>query len=116
IITHDGYCIESVLFSNLDNLKRLLLVVYSHLDSHQLINKIDEVIESFDNNIDKVSTSLYKQLKTSFDGQMNNNRPEFEGHTLDLTIAEWVAKRQSNHNSCSMYMSKKMIKNFIYEL
>lgn len=116
ILTHDGYCIESVLFSDLDNLKRLLLIMYSHLDDNLIIRSIDEVVEYFDTNIDKVSSPLYQQLKSSFEGQMNNNRPEFIGHTLDLTIAEWVVKRKFNLNSCSMYMSKKMIKEFFYLL
>lgn len=116
ILTHEGYCIESVLFSDLNNLKRLLLIIYYHLDHHQVISSIDEVVEYFDTHVDKVSSLLYQQLKTSFDGQMNNNRPEFSGHTLDLTIAEWVIKRQNDSNSCSMYMSKKMIKEFIYIL
>lgn len=114
ILTHDGYCIESVLFSDIDNLKRLLLNIYYHLDSDLVLRSVDEVIAYFDNNIDKVSSPLYQKLKNSFDGQMNNNRPEFVGHTLDLTISEWVIQRQANLNSCSMYMSKKMIKEFIY--
>lgn len=114
-ITHNGYCIESVLFSNIDHLKRLLTIIYYHLDYELLINSIDEVIKYFDENIDKVSSNLYQQIKTSFDGQLNN-RPEFNGHTLDLTIAEWVELRSVNTNSCSMYMSKKMIKRFIYDL
>lgn len=116
ILTHHGYCIESVLFSDLNNLRRLFLIIYSHLDFYQVLSEIDEVIKYFDNNIDKVSSPLYQQLKTSFDGQMNNNRPEFEGHALDSTIAEWVVRRQENPNDCSMFMSKKMIKNFIYKL
>lgn len=120
IHTHDGYCIESVLFSNLDILevyiRKLLPYALSHpIDEAVAPRTIDvkQFIESYCNNIENsisnVTSDLYVDMKTRFSTQKKPQRPELDSVEFDDFAAE-------ASQSVQFLMNKSNIANFVQEI
>lgn len=99
IHTHDGYCIESVLFSNLDILEAYIRKLLPHALSHPIdetvaTQSIDvkQFIENYcynmKNSISNVTSALYLDMKSRFSTQKKPQRPEMDSVEFDDFAAE----------------------------
>lgn len=120
IHTHNGYCIESVLFSDLDILdvyiRKLIPYALSHpIDTAATPRNIDvkQFIENFcdniKNSISNVTTELYADMKSKFSSQKKPQRPELHDVEFDAFAAEASQNVQ-------FLMNKKNIANFVHEI
>ena len=89
--THDGYCIESVLFSNCDILKiflqKLLSGVQIDLDTF-----ISDFVNTKKNSIRSVGSELYLKMKDKFASQMT-----FAFHIRVHILFAWYNKENRFH-------------------
>lgn len=120
IHTHDGYCIESVLFSNLDILevyiRKLLPYALSHpIDETVATRNIDvkQFIENYchniKNSISNVTSALYLDMKTRFSTQKKPQRPELDSVEFD----DFAAEASQN---VQFLMNKNNIAKFVQEI
>ena len=120
IHTHDGYCIESVLFSNLDLLeiyiRKLIPYALSHpIDETVAPQDIDvkQFIENYCNNIkssvSNVTSVLYSDMKMRFSTQKKPQRPELDSVGFD----DFAAEASQN---VQFLMNKNNIANFVQEI
>lgn len=111
--SHQGYCIESVLFSDLFILTNFLKSII--LNEHK--DKIDQQAIKF------ILDEMYNQLKdattelnTEFEGKFlsqKKNRPEFESHTFN----DFLRGIEEHGNiRYELFMSKPMIVKFIHDV
>lgn len=91
--SHNGYCIESVLFSDIPLLKSFLIRHNSGIDAQALSDAVDESIALITANAANVTSNIYCGLKASFNGQ-KNNRPEFEKLDFDEVVQDWNTGNQ----------------------
>lgn len=120
IHTHDGYCIESVLFSNLD----ILEVYIKKLIPYALDHPIDDTItpqninvkefinnycDNIKNSISNVTSPLYSDMKMRFSTQKKPQRPELDSVEFD----EFAVEASQN---VQFLMNKNNIVNFIHEI
>lgn len=105
---HDGYCIESVLFSNPATLSKYLKKLFdsSMFDIDEFICKY---LEKESNEISSLDSDIYCCLKSKFTTQKKDSRPELENVDFDD-----FAKEASKH--IQFYMNKDNIKAFILKL
>lgn len=106
--THKGYCIESVLFSDLN----LLNVYLSKLISNESYN-LDEFIANYFSNLSKtiasVSSPLYINMKNKFASQKKDSRPELN----DVNFDSYANEASQN---IEFVMNKDNISTFVLEL
>lgn len=111
--SHNGYCIESVLFSDMPILQRFIcsLVDYlPHADVNQLIASI--VRDDIETAICDVNSELNQTVQGRFNSQ-KRNRPEFEDLEYADVMRSW---RRSGVFQTSLVMSKPLIKEFVLKL
>ena len=107
--SHNGYCIESVLFED----KKILAQVL-HRETRKSIVKIFNFIKEFDKSYSEslkdVMSELYKEIDSCFDGQKKDSRPEL----AKIEFADFV---RDCYNSSSIklhfVMNKHQIKKFV---
>lgn len=109
--SHQGYCIESVLFSEINILKEYIKSLVSNLSNEVVSQSIDLVLTEISTAAKTLSHDLNKQIELSFNGQ-KNNRPEFEGLEFIDVIRSW----ESNNFKYECIMSKPLIQEFILRL
>ena len=120
IHTHNGYCIESVLFSDLDILdtyiRKLIPYALSHpVDEAITPQNIDvkHFIENHCNNlknsISNVTSCLYLDMKSKFLSQKKPQRPELKDVEFDAFAAESSRRVQ-------FLMNKNNIADFIHAI
>jgi len=84
VMYHDGYCIESILFSDIDKLANILC---KNTPSNISLSIIKEWITNYKNNlltqITNVSSEEYQLLKDKFKGQKKDSRPELRDIDFD---------------------------------
>lgn len=107
IFTHNGYCIESVLFSN----RELLLIYINKLipDGFDAENFIDDYFREISTDISSTSSELYISMKRKFKHQKKPARPELENVDFDDFSSE------ATHN-IHFAMIKDNIRNFVLRL
>lgn len=104
---HDGYCIESTLFSELNKLHQYLASLTSididviELNSH---NILDQILEEFKN----ITASRSIKLEQQFNSQ-KNNRTELEGTSFRDVLTDGAA----NRDSLKYLMNKGTIREYI---
>lgn len=110
--SHEGYCIESVVFSELNILKRYIYSLLPHLEKTLTNSYIDEVIETTGNEIKDMSSSINKEVQIRFDSQ-KDNRPEFDKLTFTDVIRCWATDEDLK---IERIMSKPLIKKFVLDM
>lgn len=109
-ICHEGYCIESTLFSDLNKLYQYISFITSsnitsiETNSNTILDQI--ILETKD-----ITTSRYKKLEQQFNSQ-KNNRPELSTTNLSEVIVDSTIDR----NAIKYLMNKKTIREFINSL
>lgn len=107
--SHQGYCIESVVFSDIAILKRFFCSLIDVISSDNVCRYVDDQIDQLRNDIVDINSSINKEVQISFDGQ-KNNRPEFEGLQFIDVVRSWSEGGQFQPERV---MSKKLIKRFV---
>lgn len=103
--THNGYCIESVLFSDDDILSRFLQKI-SSINKEIIKSYIDDYKETIKNSLANVSSEKYKSMKCKFTGQKKSSRTELERVEFD----QFAEESSKEYNFA---MNKENIKEFI---
>lgn len=109
--SHQGYCIESVLFSELNILKKYIKSLVCNLSDEVVSQSIDDVLTEISAEAKNLSHDLNKQIELSFNGQ-KNNRPEFDGLEFIDVMRSW----DGNNFKYERIMSKPLIQEFILRL
>lgn len=109
--SHQGYCIESVLFS-----EKKLLARTMHRKSGVSIVSIFRFIREFESvysqGLRDVTSSVYMELNDSFDGQKKDSRPELQ----NVTFPDFVQDCHANGVFVLEFaMNKHQIKRFVRE-
>ena len=97
VYAHNGYCVESVLFTDTSILAR-----YLNIEEKTILLRLGEYF----NDINDINSSLYNQMSISFDGQIREEKPS------DLVT---FIKDLSN-NEYHRFMNKKMIVKFVEDM
>lgn len=109
-ICHEGYCIESTLFSDLNKLYQYIsFITSSNITSIETSSNmiLDQIILETKN----ITTSRYQKLEQQFNSQ-KNNRPELSTTNLSEVIVDSTIDR----NAIKYLMNKKTIREFINSL
>lgn len=106
--THNGYCIESVLFSDKYKLETFLnkILPDTNVDLHHFI---EEKFINLQAQISNVSSGLYDKMKNKFISQKKPQRPEMQNVEFDKYAAE-------SANDIQYLMNKDNIKEFVMDL
>ncbi|QBQ15451.1 ATP-binding protein [Acinetobacter haemolyticus] len=115
VYSHNGYCIESVLFSELDKLVSILNIFYenTNIDLNEFIN---QWFNNIDNGLRDVSSDIYKELEGAFNGQVKNREDICGVIVFNEIIRYWLHERSINQNCASKYMNKSLINKFVVDL
>lgn len=112
--SHAGYCIESVLFSDINILKKLICkLVENFKPKHEAETIIDYVFERLSEESCSLNSDLNKEIEMSFNGQ-KNNRPEFSNLQFTDVIRSWNVS--GGNFKPEMVMSKSLIGKFVCAL
>lgn len=110
--SHVGYCIESVLFSDLNILKRYLHSLVPDIGEHDLAEHVDALIEELAAATQNIESPLINEIEVRFNGQ-KNNRPEFQGLPFTDVVRSW---REMGDFKPERVMSKPLIQKFVTDL
>ena len=110
--SHVGYCIESVLFSDLNILKRYLHSLVPDIGGNDLSEHVDALIEELDAATQNIESPLISEIEGRFNGQ-KNNRPEFQGLQFTDVVRSW---REMGNFKPERVMSKPLIQKFVTDL
>lgn len=113
--SHNGYCIESVLFSEIDKLVQILDNFYENT-SVDLSEFINVWFNDIDNGLRNVSSNVYCELERSFNGQVRNREDICGQISFNDIVRSWLQERSSNLNCASKYMNKYLINKFVEDL
>ncbi len=107
--SHNGYCVESVLFEDENILSQIL-----HEETSKSTDSILEFIEKFkqdySENIAKVTSDLYEEMKNCFNGQKKDSRPELANIDFDDFVNDCSEEDSIKLN---YVMNKNQIKKFV---
>lgn len=110
--SHEGYCIESVVFSEQEILKRYINSYVDYLPNEEMNQFIDELLDQLRNDIQNPNSDLNKTIEVRFNGQ-KNNRPEFSALQFIDVMRSWSDQGVFR---VERVMSKPMIRDFITSL
>lgn len=110
--SHVGYCIESVLFSDLNILKRYLHSLVPDIGENDLSEHVDALIEELAAATQNIESLLISEIEVRFNGQ-KNNRPEFQGLQFTDVVRSW---REMGNFKPERVMSKLLIQKFVTDL
>lgn len=110
--SHNGYCIESVVFSDLPVLKRYLCSLVDFLPHGETENKIGQILEQIENDCRDINSQLNISVEDRFKGQ-KNNRPEFHDLQFIDVVRSWT---ENNVFKIEKIMSKPIIRYFVTKL
>lgn len=106
-ISHDCYCMESTMFTDLSILKKFIIhksgLPYAIVNSY-----VDSYIDRLQNNLKDVTSFEYKDLQNKFESQ-KKNRAELSTRRFNEIIEEAVSSR----NAIKYIMNKNQIRLFI---
>ena len=109
-LCHDGYCIESTLFSDLDKLHQYLSFVTS-LDIATIESNSYNILDSIINETKDITSTRYQKLEQQFNSQ-KNNRPELS----TTNLSEIIVDSTSNRDVIKFLMNKKTIREYVTSL
>ena len=107
--SHEGYCIESVIFSDLAILKRYICSFIDFLPHAETGRIIDQILEQLSTEISDTNTDLNRAIEERFKSQ-RNNRPEFENLEFVEVMRSWSENGQFR---AERIMSKPLIRDFV---
>ena len=110
--SHEGYCIESVIFSDICILKRFISTLVAHKTELEISNHINELIGSIESEIKNINSQLNKETELRFNSQ-KGNRPEFEELQFNDVVRSWS---EGDVFKLERVMSKRLIQIFITQL
>lgn len=85
--THNGYCIESVLFSEMDKLKKFLNKITGK-DEETINTFFDEYFYELKQSLSNVQSNIYFNMKEKFKSQKKPTRPELDNVEFDIYAGE----------------------------
>lgn len=85
--THNGYCIESVLFSEMDKLKKFLNKITGK-DEETINIFLDEYFYELKQSLSNVQSNIYFNMKEKFKSQKKPTRPELDNVEFDIYAGE----------------------------
>lgn len=86
--THNGYCIESVLFSDKDKLKRYLIKLAGYNYEESICEYVESFYQEIKEKLESVRSDMYGMMKNKFASQKKPTRPELEHVEFDNYAAE----------------------------
>lgn len=110
--SHVGYCIESVLFSDLNILKRYLHSLVEFIPENELSNHVDILIDELRICVADINSDQNKEIELRFASQ-KSNRPEFSNLNFVDVLRSWLT--DTNFKPERM-MSKPLIQKFVIDL
>lgn len=110
--SHSGYCIESVLFSDVGILKRYLSKLAPSCCEQDISEHVDVLLAEFSSSALNIHSDLNREIQERFNGQ-KNNRPEFEGLEFADVVRSWS---EDDIFLPERVMSKPLIKSFVLKL
>lgn len=108
-IHHNGYCIESTMFSEETKLSNFLfskLPNDSSYDESEITQFIDDYKTEYISEILSVGSDIHSSFKEKFRGQKNGTRPELDNQEFDDFLTDI-------NNNLQFIMNKPTIKDFI---
>jgi len=109
-LCHDGYCIESTLFSDLNKLHQYLSFVTT-LDIATIESNSNTILDNIINETKNVTSTRYQKLEQQFNSQ-KNNRPELS----TTNLSEIIVDSTGNRDSIKYLMNKKTIREYVTSL
>lgn len=106
-IYHKGYCIESLLFTDIYNLSEFLSAYYS-TEKLRTYYFITEYIQTLKESFRDVTSEVYKLFEQKFNGQLNNSRPELQG----VLFADFIRDCYDESFKPHFLFNKHLIKDF----
>ncbi|MXS86568.1 DUF4435 domain-containing protein, partial [Nitrosomonas sp. HPC101] len=110
--SHTGYCIESVLFSDISILKRYLCSLVPNINERDLSEHIDALITELSKSAKDTDSPINKEIEINFKGQ-KKNRPEFEAVQFIDVVRSWS---ENGEFKPELVMSKPLIQKFVTDL
>ena len=110
--SHTGYCIESVLFSDLNILKEYFYSLAPNITENELSTHVDTLINELRASVNDINSPLNKEIEIRFNGQ-KNNRPEFANLNFVDVVRSWCEDAVFKPERV---MSKPLIKKFVTDL
>jgi ABC-type Mn2+/Zn2+ transport system ATPase subunit len=110
--SHEGYCIESVIFSDITIFKRYICSLIDFLPDAETEIHIVDLLQQLSADIRNPDSSLNKSVEERFNGQ-KNNRPEFENLQFVEVMRSWSDDGQFKPERV---MSKPLIRDFVIQL
>ena len=108
--SHDAYCLEATLFSNLDTLFR-----YLHhrtaIPEEEIRNIAETYLDELRSSFGSVTSDIFSQLNEKFRSQQKN-RPELQ----NMEFANFAAEACQDRMSLRYIMNKSQIRSFIEKL
>lgn len=86
--THNGYCIESVLFSDKDKLKRYLIKLAGDNYEESICEYVESFYQEIKRKLESVRSDMYGIMKNKFASQKKPTRPELEHVEFDNYAVE----------------------------
>lgn len=107
---HRGYCIESTIFSNIDNLTDFLIRKYNTNDirTYYFVQEYFGILQT---NFGNVMSSMYTIFEEKFKGQQNSTRREIVG----VTFNDFIRDTYDVDFKPEFLFNKYLIKNFFCE-
>ncbi|MGV0921277.1 ATP-dependent nuclease [Empedobacter falsenii] len=104
---HNGYCIESILFSELEILSNFLIKTFWTNDLRTDLF-IREYVENIDSSFKNVNNQLYIDFESKFDSQKNGYRKDLD----DVTFNDFIRDVYDISFSPQYLFNKTLIKDF----
>lgn len=104
---HNGYCIESILFSELEILTNFLIKTFKTNDLRTYFF-IMEYIENIESSFKDVNNPLYIDFESKFNSQKNGYRQDLE----DVTFSDFIRDAYDVNFSPQYLFNKTLIKEF----
>ncbi|UWX67340.1 AAA family ATPase [Empedobacter stercoris] len=109
-LCHDGYCIESTLFSDLNKLHQYLSFVTT-LEIATIESNSYTILDNIINETKNVTSTRYQKLEQQFNSQ-KNNRPELS----TTNLSEIIVDSTGNRDAIKYLMNKKTIREYVTSL
>jgi len=111
--SHFGYCVESILFSDIGILQRFLNTFVDYLPIAEVNIRINTVIQdSIVQPISDIHSELNQTVEARFNGQ-KRNRPEFSNLQYPDVMRSWTV---NGNFQTALVMSKPLISLFVIKL
>lgn len=109
IYKHNGYCIESTIFSDLDKLCELLSKIYA-ISNLRVYYFIEEFVSGITSEFKNHTSYYYKEFEVKFNGQKKESRPELNAVTYNSFLGNSL---EADNEKPHFLFNKVLISNFI---